>query len=134
MTEVMLAGAIMTLLTLVTFEGIIFSTRIAHRNADLLAAEAVAWDAVWKKFNEDFDKMSTGTTTEILSESAAPQLTIYNQAPTLKMKITIPTSNTALRCIEADVEWGPSNARRKLSDTQRTMVYRGELSRVVSWQ
>ena len=55
--EVMLAGAILTLLSLALFSGISVAARIAHENAELLSAEAVAWDAVWKRFNEDYSKI-----------------------------------------------------------------------------
>ena len=51
LVEVMLAGSIIVLASLAIFEGIIVSARIAHENAEILKAEAVVWDAVWKKFN-----------------------------------------------------------------------------------
>jgi molybdopterin/thiamine biosynthesis adenylyltransferase len=38
-----------------------------------------------------------------------------------------------LRCIEGDLEWGPAGRRKRLSDVQRTFVYRGPLERSPTW-
>ena len=141
LVECMLATSIVCLLTLVLFEGVIMSTRIAHENADLLAAEAVAWDAVWKRFNEDFERLSRGTVTENLSAEAAPQLTKYDVRPVLKVTVAdtdeagFSRLATDMLKITADVEWGPGGKRRKLSDMSVTpgepyvKVFRSRLGR-----
>jgi len=135
LVETMLAMCIVMLLSLVTFEGIIVSSRIAHDNAELLKAEAVAWDAVWKKFNESYDKMGPQTFTFSLASNAAPDLAKSGYAaPVVTVSVTIPDSSFShLRCIEGDVAWGPAGRRRRLSDVQRTFVYRGGLERSSTW-
>ena len=134
LVEVMLAGAIVTLLSLALFEGIAVASRIAHENAELLSAEAVAWDAVWKKFNEEYSTIVPGTTTETLSSNAAPALVMSQySAPVLTITVSTVENYSTLRCIEGDVEWGPSAKRRRLSDSCPVFVYRGELGRVVGW-
>ena len=55
LVEVMLAGSIAVLLTLACLEGVIVSTRIAHENSQLLAAEAYAWDTAWRWLNKPYD-------------------------------------------------------------------------------
>lgn len=141
LVECLLATSILCLMTLVLFESVIMSTRVAHENADLLAAEAVAWDAVWKRFNEDFGQLSLGTVTERLNEEQAPQLAKYDAAPVLK--VTVGYVDEAgfsgvvsdMLKISADVEWGPSAKRRRLSDLSATAgenyvkVFRGRLER-----
>ena len=141
LVECMLATSIICLLTLVLFEGVIMSTRIAHENADLLAAEAVAWDAVWKRFNEDFDWLARGTVTVNLSDPMAPQLMKYDAKPVLKVTVGdtdeagFSSLATDMLKISADVEWGPSGRRRKLSDLSVTpgepyvKVFRSRLGR-----
>lgn len=135
LVECMLAAAVFCLLTLVLFEGVILSTRIGHENSDLLAAEGVAWDAVWKRFNETIGDLSLETTAwQALSEDAAPQLHVYDAVP--KIRIRVEASDLVgwsanMRKISADVEWGPSSKRRRLSDYREVpVVYRGELGRV----
>lgn len=138
LVEVMVAGAILTLLTLCFFEGVTLATRIAHDNAELMQAEGVAWDAVWMTFNEDYDDLLAkcpATRTVVLSQEAAPDLTRHKeqailQITTSKIRQQIDGRLVDFISIEGDVEWGPSSRRRRLSDTQRTFVYRGPLSRV----
>ncbi len=135
LVEVMLAGAILTLLSLALFNGIALSARIAHENAELLSAEAVVWDAVWKRFNEEYTQLlfTDGWISETLTTNAAPALCSYDTAPTLKMRVSPVVGYPSLRCIEGDLEWGPSAKRRQLSDVCPIFVYRGKLGRVVSW-
>ena len=134
LVEVMLAGAIVALLSLALFEGIAVASRIAHENAELLSAEAVVWDAVWKKFNEEYSMIVPGTTTETLSSNAVPSLALSQYAsPVLTITVSTVENSSTLRCIAGDMAWGPSNKRKRLSDTCPVFVYRGELGRVVGW-
>ena len=138
--EVMLAGAILTLLSLALFNGISVAARIAHENAELLSAEAVVWDAVWKRFNEDYSTSIRNSANgswveETLTSNAAPALAIYGTTPGVmpKLKLRVSSISETLCCIEGDLEWGPANRRRTLSDVCPVFVYRGELGRVVTW-
>ena len=138
--EVMLAGAILTLLSLALFNGISVATSIAHENAELLSAEAVVWDAVWKRFNEDYSTSIRNSADnvwveETLTSNAAPALAIYGTASSAmpKLRLRVSHFSETLCCIEGDLVWGPANKRRTLSDVCPVFVYRGELGRVVTW-
>ena len=141
LVEVMVAGAILTLLTVALFQGIILASRIARENAELLQAEGVAWDAVWMAFNEDYDRLRgqcPSVRTVTLSEDMAPELAGYAQAPTLTVSLSrareiVDGRPVDFVAIEGDVEWGPSGRRRKVSDVQRTFVYRSSLGRARTW-
>jgi len=137
LVECLLAGTIISITALALFDGIGVSARIAHENAQLLAADAVAWDAVWKKFNEDYGKMRTQTE-ESLTEAAAPTLWLDGAAAVLRVTVQPVTVvsggiKVEMKSIEADVEWGPAGKRRKLSDWHRAFVYRSNLGRV-GWE
>ena len=47
LVEVMLAGAITVFVTLTLMEGLIVANKISHENAQMMAAEAYAWDTAW---------------------------------------------------------------------------------------
>ena len=133
--ECALAGAIIGLLSLVLLEGVIVSTRIARENSQLLQAEAIAWDAAWKRFNERYADLEINErATETLSATAAPGLQDPSAAPTLSVRIEqmdIVGWRTGLKKIIADVEWGPSARRQRLSDSgHAACVCRSELGRV----
>ena len=144
LVEVMLAGAIITLLSLALFSGISVTTRNAHENAELLSAEAVVWDAVWAKFNEEYSTIksvakppSEAVWVDVaLSSNAAPSLAAYGydaaNRPNLRIRVS-EVEGTALCCIEGDLTWGPAGKRRQLSDVCPIFVYRGERGRMVSW-
>ncbi len=131
--EVMLAGSIIAISTLALFEGITVASKIARENADLLTAEAIVWDAVWRRFNEDLSTLSAGMTTQELTEEAAGSLFEYDTPPMLSITVASVPNNPQLTSIEGNLEWGPSERRKTLSDTQRVFVYRGQLGRVTSW-
>jgi type II secretory pathway pseudopilin PulG len=138
LVEVMLAGAILLLLSLALFNGVAIAVRIAHENAETLSAEAVVWDAVWKRFNEEFSMLlpTDGWTSETLvgvKTNAAPALCVYDVPPVLKLRVSAVPGYTALRCIEGDIEWGPTGKRRSLSSVCPIFVYRSDMGRVVSW-
>ena len=135
--ECLLASAILGFVVLAVFEGVIVAARIAHENADVLAAEAVAWDAVWKRFNEDFSCLAVGAVgSEDLAPEAAPQLARYDTAPQLTIRITaadeagFSSSAQAMKKITADLAWGDERRRRSLAELgQCPQVFRGSLGR-----
>ena len=138
LVELMLAGAILALVVTSLFEGVLVANRIAHENAELLAAQAIASDAAWWRFNEQYDGkggLDIGPMAwQDLSRKAAPQLSRYNQAPRLGIGVSAITEagwDAEMRVITADVEWGPAGRRRKLSDSgHEVRVCRGTFGRV----
>ena len=133
LVECAVAGALLAALALVFLQGIGVATRIAEENARLLAADGVAWDAVWKKFNEGYGNMSYGTRTETLVESAAPALYAEGCEAKLTVQVSAVPGFSHLKCISADVEWGPDGCRRKLSDYHDVWVFRSSLERSKTW-
>lgn len=144
LVECAIAAALLSISALALLKGIPVATRIATENAQLLAADAVAWDAVWKTFNEDYGDIAVGSNTVNLVEAAAPILYCgdevadeYKTKLTLVVKQFTMTTEVAgdlkpysMKSIEADVEWGPKDARKRLSEYHHVFVYRSELGRV----
>lgn len=132
--ECLLAGALLSLLAVAFLKGIGVTTRVAHENAQILAADGIVWDAVWKKFNEDFDSLRVRSTPdeETLTQAAAPELYVENSPPVLSVRVSAVDGFPDLREISADLEWGPMGARKRYSDYQWAFVYRSSLGRT-SW-
>ena len=60
LTECIVTTAIIMMLVVCGFlNGIPMATRIATENAQLLAADSLAWDAIWKTFNVPYDSLPT---------------------------------------------------------------------------
>ena len=57
LVEVMLAGALTALVSLATLEGFIVAAKIAHENAEVLRADGIAFDLLWRKFYTDYDNL-----------------------------------------------------------------------------
>lgn len=134
-----MAGAILSVSALALMQGVAVATRIARDNAQLLAADGVAWDAAWKTFNEDYDNIPLGQTEETLTEAAAPSLYAEGSEAVLTMCVSNMTLSAeiggkdvfyVMKTIQADVEWGPSGRRRKLSNYHNIFLYRSDLRRV----
>ena len=130
LTETMVAGAMLALVTLALFEGVSVAARISRENAEVLQAEGIAWDAVWTAFNEDYDSLlgaCTGapTRTVVLPSAAAPLLARYANAGYPKLTLTLSRSRVTTDsdsgrselfvCIAADVEWGAPGRVKRLS-------------------
>ena len=139
LVECVLAGTLLSLLSIALLKGVAVATRIAEENAQLLAADGVAWDAVWKTFNEDYDDIPVGSNTVWLSQSAAPQLYVEGYQAELTVVVTNFNMGTKvggewkyspMKSIEADVAWGVKGNRKSLSSFHRVFVYRSDLGRV----
>lgn len=127
LVEIMVAGAIFSLLATVLFQGAALAARLAQENAEFLAADAFAFDLAWKRFHEDYSKLKAlqgRTIDETLTATAVPALcghaTYDAPKATTKFAWAKNRSNasdqTAL-CITVDIEWGHSDNRRHRSVT-----------------
>ena len=132
--ECMLAGSLLCLLAVAFLKGIAVTSRIAHENAQVLAADGVVWDAIWKKFNEDYDnlRVKAAADEEELTEAAAPELYFADSPAILSVRVSAVVGYPELREISADLVWGPASDRKRYSDYQPAFVYRSSLGRV-SW-
>ena len=128
LVECMIAGAILALSALILVQGVGVANRVAHENAEVLAAEAIAWDAAWIRFNERNDENKSDSLLvetendpwQDLSEKAAPQLYGYDTPPKIKIDVALvdePGWRIDLKEIHVDLEWGASGHRFKLSDS-----------------
>lgn len=122
LVECMLASVCVGIVILVLLEAVITSSRIAHENSQRLAADAVCWDAAWKKFNEDFTRMAAQS--ENLTENAAPEL--YNSASPASISLAVTTLSADLKRITSVVSWGPRARRKAVTN----IVLRSSLRRV----
>ena len=129
LVECAVAGALLSLLALALLGGVSVVTRVANDNAQLLAADGVAFDAVWTVFNLDYGMIRTSTNAVVMSEAAAPSL--YNpEKPAVLTVVVSPVPGYDMMDISADVEWGPPNRRRRLSDFHEAFsVSRSSLNR-----
>lgn len=132
LVECAVAGALLSLLAVALLGGVCVATRVATENAQLLAADGIAFDAVWTTFNLDYDRIGVSSNRVELSESAAPSL--YSPDDDSKAVLVVVVSAVPgfadMKAISADVEWGPRNRRRRLSDFHDTFfVYRSSLGR-----
>lgn len=140
--EVMLAGAIAVLATLSLLEGIIVSTKIAHENGELLAADALAWDTAWKWLNKKYEDLpsvaagrlystASGTDKIVLAPEDCHELSRAKTGgdPKVVVKVSLKKDGTAVRrngrtvemkLIEVDVAWGPAGARKSLNGLAET--------------
>ena len=139
LVECAIAAALLSISALALLKGIPVATRIATENAQILAADAVAWDAVWKTFNEDYDSIALGTSTPVkLSESAAPSLYIEGSEAELTIAVESFSMGTKIdgdwkffpmKSISANVTWGPQGNRKSLQNYHTNFVYRADVRR-----
>ena len=135
LVEVMLAGSIAVLLTLACLEGVIVATGLAHESAQLLAAEAYAWDTAWRWLNKPYDELNNSTTAKfypdagysVVSSNDCPMLCKeLNGGADAKLYVRVQLlsgseapvrhgDSAAVKRIDVDVEWGPPTSRRRLN-------------------
>lgn len=135
LVEVMLAGAITVMVTLSLMEGLIVATKISHENAQLMAAEAYAWDTAWKWLNMPYAKLNDATAARwypdangyVISSNDCPMLcraltgadarcyvrVSVNAGPTALVRHGV--AETESKLIEVDVAWGPTGRRLRLN-------------------
>ena len=137
LVEAMLAGAIAVLATLALMEGLVVAAKVSHENAELLAADAFAWDTAWRwlnKNNNDFDRDAAGCrapdgAVANLASGDCPAIYRDDPRPTCRVKIWTCGGSGAdgtnapvrfgaaveTRRIDVEVAWGPASARRSLT-------------------
>ena len=125
--EVMLAGAITVLFTLSLMEALIVSAKISNENAQLLAADAYAWDVAWKWFNKKYDDLTTTDANGIIyqgtvSSNECPTLCrqLVGADPKVGIRVRTVTINrhsveSVVRQVDVDMAWGPASDRKSLN-------------------
>ncbi len=126
LVEVLIAGAVLSMLVCAFFGGLTVASKAARENADLLAADALAFDLAWMKFNEDYNALTVGTTdySSQLAE-ASPTLTQHWPNARATTEVTAPSGVNG-KIIIASVTWGEDNKR-----TLERRIFRGSLTRIV---
>lgn len=131
LVEVLVAGAILALLTCAALEGVIVAVRISHENAQHLAAEALAFDLAWLHFNRDYEDLrrsalSTGSKTITYANAAGLAPTLAAVAPTARVQLSSVNGEVSGVLIHSEVAWGANDNRRTVSHD----VFRGSMARV----
>lgn len=123
--ELMVAGSVLLLMSLALLEGIVVAAKIARENSEHLAAEALAFDIAWTRFNEEYKGLAANpTTTYTFSTNDTPVLASW---PRSQISSRVSTTNgIAGKFIVSRVAWGPNNER-----VVEHRVFRSELSRIV---
>lgn len=130
LTEVMVAGAIFSLLALTLFEGVGLAARLSQENAEYLAADAYAFDLAYKRSRESFSELlkvlaaqNGAAMRETISSNACPVIFRPGSGNAATSLTRINWAKTAdgyddpnALLISVDVEWGPQNKRHALSD------------------
>ena len=128
LVEVMLAGAIVSILMGAFLAGIVTSAKVSRENSEILAAEAYAWDTAWKWFNKKDEELNdsdepafypSGSGVEVLSNECP--IIYRSDAPArcfVRVTGRVPADAAAsafVKCIDVNVEWGASGGRRRLN-------------------
>ena len=124
LVEVMVAGAILALLTCALLEGIIVAVKVSRDNSRHLAAEALAFDLAWLHFNRDYDgdlRKAVATTTY---DAAGLAPTLANADATARVLISSVDGISGV-LIHSEVAWGSAANRQTVSHD----VFRGSMSR-----
>lgn len=129
LVEVMVAGAILALLTCALLEGIIVAVKVSRDNSRHLAAEALAFDLAWLHFNRDYDgdlrkAVATGTSTTTYDDAAGLAPTLANADATARVLISSVNGISGV-LIHSEVAWGSAANRQTVSHD----VFRGSMSR-----
>ena len=128
LVEVMLAGAIVSILMGAFLAGIVTSAKVSRENSEILAAEAYAWDTAWKWFNKRNEELNdseeptfypAGSWAEV-SSNECPMIYRAEAPARCFVRVTgkVPVDAEAsafVKCIDVNVEWGASGSRRRLN-------------------
>ena len=163
LVEAMLAGAVAVLSTLAAMEGFIVAAKLSHENAELLAADAFAWDTAWRWLNKAYDELpgqAAGVTYDsdrdaalTMADEECPELAAARTGgkPRLVVRVVACAGDTGVsrhglkvtaKRIDVDVEWGPPGDRRCLnglcsakirSYAHPVSVYKSRIERGVQW-
>ena len=95
LVEVMLAGAMTSLVILATLEGFIVAAKISHENAEALQADGVAFDKLWCNFYHDYDQLIPANLT-----NAYEQVAYTNSGKMLYIDLPYGANNRYTRHLE----------------------------------
>lgn len=128
LVEAMIASAVLLLVSLSLFEGLIVSARIAKENSEYLAADAYAFDIAWRVFNENYATLTAGTS--ISADIRTNEVPVLSRPgwPVPEKQVDIENAANG-RLITVDIYWGPSSRRHKLSEWHTLQVLRSNIAR-----
>ena len=132
LVEVMLAGALSTILMVAFLSGICMSARVSRENSEILAAEAYAWDTAWKWLNKKDDDLNdsdaaafypnaNASSWETIASNECP--VIYYAGAPARCVVRVQgqrlaqtgTRTAILKQIDVNVEWGAAGSRHRLN-------------------
>lgn len=119
LVEVMLAGAVLLVVMLSLFEGVLVCARLTKENSELLAARHYAFDVAWNRMNERAENLlkykytNAAPLVETISSNAAPVLyRAGSPARSYTIITNVPGKQGVM--IAVNVEWGPAGKRKIL--------------------
>ena len=131
LVEVMLAGAMTAAAVLATLEGFIVAAKIAHENAEVLRADNVAFDLLWRKFYGDYEQMRP-----TVGQTLAEKNTESADSPYRSSSLGTPPSyryyESVSNCfsgkmISVDLKYGPDD-----QFTRHLEVFRSDIPRTAN--
>ena len=135
LVEVMLAGAMTALVSLATLEGFIVAAKIAHENAEILRADSVAFDLLWRKFYTDYDNLpsTVGKTLENKQTDSTtspyyrnPSTTSITNLPSFTYNECVSNCNNG-KLIWVNLKYGPAGQY-----TRHLEVFRSDIPRTAN--
>ena len=133
--EVMLAGALTAIAVLATLEGFIVAAKIAHENAEVLRADGVAFDLLWRKFYADYDNLpsTVGKTLENKQTNSStspyyrgPSTTSITNMPAFTYNECVSNCNSG-KLLWVNLKYGPAGQY-----TRHLEVYRSNIPRTAN--
>ena len=128
LVEVMLAGAIVSVLTGAFLAGISVSAKVSRENSEILAAEAYAWDTAWKWFNKSDEDLNDSEEMVFYPDGSGAEISsnecpmIYRESAPARCFVGVTgkvpadaASSSYVKRIDVNVEWGASGRRRRLN-------------------
>jgi len=158
LVEVLLAGALLLLVSLSFFEGVVVAGGIAKENSEYLAADAFAYDLAMCVYSQNYetDESNSGivVTHKDISDMASswggtgewqdiPETSDGQSLvpvlakdgwPTPQYRVEVATSTRVKKgkLIQVDVQWGPAGNRQLLSNRHAVQIFRANIDRGAS--
>ena len=151
--EVLLAGALVSIVVLAMLEGFTTAARICHENAEVLRADNIAFDLLWRKFHQNYEDQlqqtenkadppftGTGTTQYQTSDATSPYRAAahtfrtwptyadHNQQVPYRYKEIVGRAENGRggKWLSVQLQYGPS-----YSQTHSLSLFRCEISRAM---
>lgn len=128
LVELLVASAVLAISVISLLAGFTVAERISHANAEALRADNVAFDLLWRRFNLDYDQLTSTVGQRAVQQNTADTSSPYHSSRLVQppaysyTEYTEPSNNVKYLTIE--LHYGPNNQY-----TRRLQVVRSEIPR-----